>query len=670
MSNSETIVHWLPTNMKHVLYIAFLVASTFQATAQDLVVVSKVADDSISIKWLANNFEQLRLLTNGATVYRVESSARSNFESINFEGAKQWRIEPTKQRVNQLVSSEENEKFKTLLEPLLEATNNEEARNFAMLTNTIETMVNPRYQFVFGNILVDKDFDRSKTYVYKIEVEKLAPAYIYVDAYQNTFYSNIEEFDLSLDRKRTVMVEWNSNAVQTEALGFFVEHSVDTQKEGAFLQEIPYIPFKSQFEKDDKKANVIDTPEQGHWHYYRVHGLDPFGHRSLKSEWKRIYVPLLVNAHVQVDTIVAKDTERHIQVSGASYGDRMKIDRWAILRSLEKDSGFELMETRPFSDSVATFVTVGKSSGDHFYYKVQAINRDDTVTSLPYYFFTLDQIPPTPPTELSGNIDSSGVVRLSWTASMDDDIRGYKVFRGNQKREEFVEQTTQLSTDLFFVDTLALDNLTTEVYYFVKSIDLNYNISIESDTLLLLKPDTIPPMAAAIKSVGMMDEMMVITWANSDSEDLATSYLIRNGIDTFQLALDHVAFMDSGLVAGRHYAYQILCEDKSGNQSSSQVVGQYYETGYRMPLKDFKVEANREENCISLTWNAPDDEVYSYQIFRAKNNGKLGLFQTLEPTEKSYIDKRLSIGTKYTYSIKYVNQDGIHSLPTQTEIIY
>jgi fibronectin type 3 domain-containing protein len=500
-------------------------------------------------------------------------------------------------------------------------------------------------------------------------VDKLAPAYIYVDAYQNTFYSEIPDFELILDRKRTVAINWNSKAIQSESLGFLVEHSIDKQQEGEYLSELPYIPFKSQFEKEDKKASVVDNPKQGHWHYYRVIGLDPFGHASLKSEWKRIYVPLLVNAHVQIDTIIAQDSKRHIHVSASSLGD-MHIDRWNLLRSEQKDSGFEVMETKPFSDSTDQFSIVGKSSGDHYYYKLQAINQDDTVTSLAYYFFTLDQIPPTPPSELNGTIDSSGIVQLFWVASTDDDVRGYKVYRANQKREEFIERTTRLSTRLSFVDTLALDNLTSEVYYYVKSIDLNYNVSVESDTLLLFKPDTIAPMPAALKSVGMKDESMLIRWANSDSKDLSHTCLIRNEVDTFLLALDQVEFIDSSLVAGNHYSYQLVCEDKSGNQSRSQVIGQYFETGYRMALEAFEVEANPEENYVSLSWNAPQDEVYAYQLFRAKNDGSLRLYKTLDPTHVEFIDTQLSIGTKYTYSIKYVNQNGIHSLPSVNQVIF
>jgi hypothetical protein len=650
------------------LFIGLISTSAF---AQDLVLVSKVTDDSIAIKWLPNNFEQLELITNGTTISRVISDKPTNYESVDFTNAKTWDIAPTEVRIENLGSSEEDEKFKALLDPILNRTTDKEQQNFAMLTATVENMVNPRFQIYLGNIFVDTDFDKRKTYIYKIEIENLAPSYIYVDAYQNTFYSEIPEFELNLDRKRTVMIEWNSNAIQKESLGFLIEHSMDKKREGTYLNELPHIPFKSQFEADDKKANVIDNPEQGHWHYYRVHGLDPFGHPNLVSEWKSIYVPLLVNAHVQIDTIIAKASQREIRVSAASITGITQIDTWKLLRSEQKDSGYTIVGTKPYSDSLANFSVNGKPSGDHFYYKIQAINKDDTVASLPYYFFTLDQVPPVAPTQLDGSIDSSGIVRLNWTASIDDDIRGYKVFRGNQKREEFTEQTTRLSTNLSFVDTLALDNLTSEVYYYLQAVDLNFNVSSQSDTILLLKPDTIPPMAAALKSAKMVDTSIVIVWANSDSQDLAQTILIRNHSDTIPLQVGQTKYIDFDLIPAKHYSYQILTKDKSKNQSYSQEVGQYYETGYRKALSGFMVTVDREQNHISVSWKVPPEDVFSYQLYRSRNDGKLGLIKTInDPKELQFTDKQLSIGTKYTYSINYVNQQGIHSLPASGEVIY
>ena len=92
-------------------FILLIVLVSFNAYSQDLVVVSKVTDDSIAIKWLPNNFEQLVLITKGATISRAISDKPLNFELVNFTNAKQWQIIPTKERIDLLGTSEQDENF-------------------------------------------------------------------------------------------------------------------------------------------------------------------------------------------------------------------------------------------------------------------------------------------------------------------------------------------------------------------------------------------------------------------------------------------------------------------------------------------------------------------------------------------------------------------------------
>ncbi|MDG1332050.1 MAG: hypothetical protein P8P74_06960, partial [Crocinitomicaceae bacterium] len=546
------------------LFILFLVIIARVGFSQELVSVNKVTKDTIAIKWLPSTYDQLVKISKGATVSRAVSEKPINFQLVNFTNAKTWSIDPLDSRYKGLGTSNEDEKFRTLLEPVIEGSSDKEQANFVVMTNVIENMVNPRFQSILGNALFDTDFDRSKTYVYKIEVEGLDPIYSFVNPKERTNYLNIK-VSLLLDRKKTVTVEWDSKIVADQSLGFFVEHAIDEPIKGSYLDDLPYIPFSTQFEVEDKISTVIDEPLEGHFHYYRVHGLDPFGEPSLHSKWEKIYVPLRVHAVPYIDTIRAKESERIIEVSASLLKPNPNVKSWALLRSESRDQGYATVGTYPYSDSTESFTLNGKPSGDHFYYKIQLINKDDTVTSMPYYFFTLDQEPPEPPNELNGTINENGLVSINWSAPLDDDIQGYRVFRGNHKREEFIEKTTELYNVLSFSDTLALDNLTSEVYYFVQTVDMNFNNSVPSDTILVLKPDTIPPMAPAMKSIKVKDTALMVSWVNSKSSDLQRTVLIRNEIDTISLTQDQTSYMDYIIEAGNHYSYQLICEDEQAN---------------------------------------------------------------------------------------------------------
>jgi hypothetical protein len=655
--------------MKRLLLPIFVLITTL-GFAQDVATVNKITKDTIAIKWIPATFEQLVKISNGATISRAVSENPTHFELVNFTGAKTWTIAPTKERLKALGTSEEDEKFKTLLEPVIEGIKDKEQANFVVMTNVIENMVNPRFQSVVGNVLFDAEFDRSKTYVYKIEIKGLAPLYTFIDPKARTQFAQIEA-SLTLDKKKIVSIEWDSKAVADQSLGFYVEHSMDEPSDGEYLDKLPFIPFSTQFEVEDKNSSVTHEPLEGHYHYYRVHGLDAFGELSLHSKWEKIYVPLNIYAVPFIDTIKARETERIIEVSAALIKKNSNVEKWVLLRSVQKDKGYIEIESKPFSDSTVTFSITGKPSGDRFYYKIQLVNKDDSVSSMPYYFFTLDQEPPNPPSDLEGTIDENGRVNISWNAPSDNDIQGYRVFRANHKREEFIEQTTELNNVQNFSDTLALDNLTSEVYYFVQAVDENYNNSIPSDTILILKPDTIAPMAAAMKGIKVVDTSIVLSWENSQSSDLHRTWLIRNEVDTIALAMDQTSYTDTLIEAGNYYSYQLVCEDDQHNESRSQVFSQYYETGIRKALKGFNAEVDRTNKQVVLSWQVPHEEVYSYKIMRAKDDGTLTYLKSIsDATVQSFTDKNVKAGRKYTYSINYMTMEGIQSVPAKQEVIY
>lgn len=664
------------------IFVCLLMLSC-SAQSQELVLTSKVAGDSISIKWLPNNFEQYKLIANGATVFRIQSAQTGNFENLDFKSAKTWDIDPVKSRMKNLdLTTTDGQKIETLLEPIYSSTTSDELMNFAFGTALIENVVNPKFQYILGNIIVDKEFDESKPYVYKVAIKGLEDSYIAINPKLRTKYSDIDDLTLKLDQKKTVDLEWSANRYEKEAFGFEIEHSMDEIVEGEYINETPFLPFKSEFEKKDARTLYRDAPKPGHLHYYRIHGRDLFGHKSLISDWKKIYVPLLINAWVEIDTIYAKDQQRVINGLIHSFENSANINAVSLLRSLDRGTNYEMIQTASFSDSSIQFILDEKSTGDHFYYKILLTNKDDSVLSTPRYFFTLDQVPPKPPTNISGAIDSNGIVKLNWIKSVDQDILGYRVFRANSKSEEFVEKTSKLEKQPIFIDTLSLNNLTSEVYYSVQAVDLNYNQSIQSDTILLLKPDTIAPVPAVINSITYQDNGLKIEWTNSNSEDVKMNYLFRRydgkgyTLSSWSVPIDSssdiaIEYEDTIIAPAYHYQYQIQTIDENGNRSLSNTISKYYEPGYRKPLNNFEAKVSTERKVIVLKWLQPRDGVYSYQIFRGKTKESLLQLKTItDGSVTQFEDKNVRINNKYVYSIKYVNNDGIHSIPTKVEVIY
>ncbi len=671
-------------NRIRLILLLVLLTSLSQAQAQTMAVVSKVEEINgktvAQLKWFAGDFEAFKQLVNlGSTVERVEISAGQDPKTANFDGAVTTVIQPTKTRLDKLDANlESTRKLKLLLEPFLaEAVqNNAEAKNFAFALAVLDCSVSKETGMVIGCTLTDESVEKGKTYAYRIRVKNTPDGFIAVQTGEVTSYPKIENVTLTLDRKNTVEMRWQARNTKAFGYGFLLEKSLDAPKEGNYLTQTPYVPVRSADEKADKDDSYRDEQlTEGKNHFYRVVGLNYFGEAVMFSEWQKIYIPNHVHAEIYIDTTYAKDQTRVIEGSAFGDGKSMNIDRYELHQSTQKDADYTLVETKTYNDSVFKFIVPMLKTGDQFYYKVLAISKDnDTVASLPSYVFTLDQEPPAKPTLLTGEIDSNGVVRLSWQAPSDKDLQGYRIYRANDKREEFTERNKTLSLATTLTDTVRLDNLTSEVYYCVKAVDLNYNNSPFSDTIVVLKPDTIAPVAALLSKPVIKDSVALLSWINSPSADVKMNFLIRrqgNTIDTLKRWSDQTtSFEDNRIIAGTACDYHIVTADKSRNVSLSEPRKVYYEPGYRKAISESKAVVNKTSKSIDLSWSLPQGEVFSFLIYKSVNGGKFLLLKTIEnATCVAFSDKGITTGNTYAYKIKYVLQSGIHGLPTNEMIV-
>jgi hypothetical protein len=661
MSNLGQIVRLLGFSTLLLLCASSVYAQEFQT-------VSKVSNDTIWVKWLPANYDALLKLKNGATVTRIEVSSNQNLSSQNFEDGKQWTVAPLQERFDALNREDSLEdRTATLLEPIIfpvEA----DAQNFAFGSVLIENVVHPHFQVALGNFIADDSFDWRKKYAYQIEIENSEPLFVYIDPLKEMVFTT-PQVELELDQKNTVVCSWNLSMLRNESFGFDIEHSISDTKHAVRLFEEPYLPFKSEFEINEDEVEIRhEDPEKGKMHYYRVIGRDAFGASSLASDWKGIYVPNRIQVYPMIDSIEANGQSRivHVHMDSESYSG---VESIQLLRSSVRGTGFELVQTIPFDRSthsngleIATEVPV--ISGDSYYYKAALLNQDDTVYSQPFYFFTLDQEAPFSPNGLEIEIDSNGITLLTWNELEDTGLLGYRVFRGNSREEEFVERTNTLSLRTSWTDTLALDNLTSEVYYYIQGVDANYNQGAHSDTVMGLKPDTIPPVAGLIRKISMVDAGIVLEITPSSSADAVANVLFRGATSLGEVRAE---YLDTNLVPGQFYEYHIETIDRSDNRAISKTVSQMYEPGFR-EAPEGTIRSDFQENFIEIEYELPKLDIYSVQIYRGKKGDASRLWKTVHDVEKTKVlDRSIRIGETYVYKVKYITEKGIHSLPLELE---
>jgi uncharacterized protein len=639
----------------------------------------KTEGKSLLVKWLPLNEEAFRLmLSNETTISYSESSKKDNETILNYK-----QIYKTKPLINKLDSiTKIDSDFYVIGEYLLfkNASEADSISSNLFYDALIQLFLDKKASKIVDH-QITLPISSSKTiFKIKIEIDGLAPYFITIDPKE---YKPIKPELKLTNQKNVVYGEWNIK----ELNNYFCAYNIYRKEDNNSFQKLNKLPLldlqSTELVDVNVKSHVDKNLKKGKKYTYYLGAIDYFGDEAIISEKKQIYIGKDVDAFIEIDTIKAVNSTREIYVTITPLADSVQPNTSNLLlyRSSDIKAPFEditVLSKISNTSKSAKFVVDGYKTGDIFYYVVIAISEDnDSVKSNPYYFFTLDQEPPEIVSEFKGNIDSLGVVKLSWIAPQDKDIKGYRLFRANSKKEEFVELTKDLKNETQFSDTLALNTLTNDIYYFVRVVDNNYNNSKNSDTLLLIKTDTIAPIVAAFKDYSSTEEGITLKWFNSTSEDLKSQYLLRsyeNITDTIFRWLDQVSsFVDSSVSSGKSYEYQLLSIDKSKNFSKSNVLTVNFELGYRDAIKQFTAEVNQANKSIVLNWDDPNQkETYSYQIFKCRGDGKFFLYKTLlvSPDFKNtFEDKDLKINTVYKYQIKAILLNGLSTVMSKEVII-
>ncbi len=122
------------------------------------------------------------------------------------------------------------------------------------------------------------------------------------------------------------------------------------------------------------------------------------------------------------------------------------------------------------------------------YFTITAIGKQgNSRTSYPVLVQPVDSIPPVKPVGLEGKVDSLGVVTLKWKANIEPDMLGYRVFKGNNKNEEYSQITVKPHVATTFYDSVSVKSLNNKVYYKIVAVDKRFNMSKYSASFNLKK---------------------------------------------------------------------------------------------------------------------------------------------------------------------------------------
>jgi hypothetical protein len=504
----------------------------------------------------------------------------------------------------------------------------------------------------------------------------IIPAIIVVDVTKNDILRNIDSVSAVVKDKEVKLV-WNNSDLKPFYPGYFIDRSESDGKNFVTLNKRPHVFIKTQYEKDKKEISYNDTAaEYGKTYYYRVRGLSFFGIYGNYSNIVKVKVVKPLSNFAVIDsTQLVRDSLFRIYWHKPHGVNAEEILGYSVYRSRTDNGPYARLNKKPIKD---VYEFLDERPYKSTFYKLVTYNiYGDSIASFPFMSLIPDKSPPKIPVGFKGQIDTTGKVRLTWIPNKESDLKGYRIFRNNAPDEEPVEITRVIWRDTVYLDTVDINTLTEEVYYFITAVDEVYNNSPYSKSIKLRRPDKIKPVGVVFNELYHKDSVIVLAWIPSTSKDVVNYELYRRTNNEFQKIISWngrdslKSYHDDKIIYGNYYQYKIRVYDEGGNFSESISSSHYYDSRLRKPISKINYTVDREKKSVTLKWEYPEKDVFNYVLYRAKKGEELKSFRTLKAQTSSYVDKELYIGNVYIYKLKANFNSGAESfLSKEIEVIY
>jgi hypothetical protein len=558
---------------------------------------------------------------------------------------------------------------------------------------------------------IDTEVNANEKYVYKLTSLVPQSELLIKDGGVFIGMQDYEVLPKPLDLSGTfiegkAMLSWNYAIHKQLYNSYFIERSDDdiTFKR---LNNLPITTLNNSDKSDAKRMFYIDSISTGKPYYYRIIGKTIFGELSLASDVVSGTGDKLLKLTPHITTKNYLDDKRvTLEWEFAEEGNK-EIKGFELNRSDKADGNYQvIVKNIPPNARKITYDNLQPTN----YLTITAIGLNgSSSTSLAELIQAVDSIPPIKPVGFKGTIDSLGIVTLKWEANKDKDILGYRIFRGNNRNEEYSQITIAPYLTTVYLDSVDVKNLNSKVYYTLVAVDQRFNMSEFSDILELKKPDFIKPTQPIFKAYQIKDSKVIMDWTSSSSEDVVKHEIYRkeeNSPDwvllytvndqksavsskqgeesSKQSAVSNTAVVeaeklptetltDDQVVEGNQYSYTIVAVDDSGLQSDQAPALTVIIPKTSLPpaIRGLNSFVDKTNHYIELYWSLYKEvNVAEIAIYKGEKDKPITLFRNVLPTVNRIVDEQVKPNNEYNYLFRAVFKDGRMSEISKLNVKY
>ena len=528
---------------------------------------------------------------------------------------------------------------------------------------------------------MDSDVSPGQTYVYRIHINKPTANPLIEMAYVKVACGNFNPGYLRNDQALTLtegdgMVTF-SFPESLEYYAFTAERSDNGGLDFKKIIKSPVLNFKPRGYAGKSEFAYRDTSLINYKIYqYRILVSTVFGDELVLSEITAMPrdktpppAPFLKSAiHIK-----PKQVELQWEITGKPADD---LKGFNVKRGAQENGNYNLISKEVISKTTFSFIDDGFDPEGSNYYIVEAVDTaGNTSHSFPAYVTLIDTIPPAIPTISSAKIDSLGKITIKVKPNTEKDFMGYQVLKANSKEHEFsvileTFRDTLGRTTFTMNDSTTLNTLTKNIYYKVVAFDTHYNQSAPSKIIELTKKDTIPPVSPLLTGFAVNDTSVILTFANSSSEDAVRNILLRkeSGKSKFDTIFSNgnvqvTKFIDKNIIGGRQYEYAMVAKDDGGlNSKISKSI--YIRTilNNRLPTPELKGFYDNTTKQVILTFVADkkvENRKLKVEILKRSDQKSVWIVYKVIDYEKDkpFPDETTGSQKEMNYSIRLTDEN-------------
>jgi uncharacterized protein len=462
---------------------------------------------------------------------------------------------------------------------------------------------------------------------------------------------------------KTMMLVWDYAMLSRVYNAYFIEKSEDG-KTFKRLSDLPLTNMNGRGGKPTDRMYYTDTlAVNARTVYYRLVGVNAFGEMGppsdvVKGEGKDVlvYVPHIERAVPDDNDVVTVAWEFDARGHNAIKGFELRV-------GFQASGPFKtVVRNIPVQARTVTYDSLMSSN----YFVIAAVpHTGEPTVSFPVLVQPSDTIPPAIPQGLTGVVDSSGVVRLTWKANTDRDLHGYRIYRGQNVNEELIPLNDVAIRTHAFTDTLDRKSLNTHVYYAVTALDRRYNQSAKSAVAPLTRPEVVPPSQPLITVAKFTGAGIALTWATGGEENIRELALYRREgsenrlVTTLTDTVRH--YTDKMVENNKTYTYTLIARTHGGLASApspDRTVQAGVVKSARGNFAEFTARRDKKNKSILLQWKHDLQDVKQLTLYKGENKGGVSTWKVLPGFEKQLEDKDVTPGTAYEYIIRATFPDG------------